>query len=90
MCIRCICTEWFIIEKVIRGGEAGKRGAHWHKVTFTLDFWYINKGLILSFLVNQRQHLFPSKLFRSWKNLMCSAQRNLPIAVQCSTRKPLK
>jgi len=25
------------IGKVIRGGEAGRRGARWHKGTFTLD-----------------------------------------------------
>jgi len=29
---------------VIRGSEAGKRGARWHKVTFALDFLTL-KGL---------------------------------------------
>ena len=35
--------------KVIRGDEAGRRGARWEKVTFTLDFsllWAV-KGLNL-------------------------------------------
>jgi len=31
--------------KVIRNGESGRRGAIWHKVTFTLDFLAL-KGLI--------------------------------------------
>jgi len=31
---------------VIRGGEAGKRGARWHKFTFTLDNFLALKGLI--------------------------------------------
>jgi len=35
------------IEKVIRGGETGKRDARWHKITFTLDFFSISWHLTL-------------------------------------------
>jgi len=31
--------------KVIRDGETGRRGARWHKVTFTLAFLLTLKGL---------------------------------------------
>jgi len=31
---------------VIRDGEAGRRGARWHRITFTLDFDFLAlKGL---------------------------------------------
>jgi len=39
---------------VIRGGEAGRRGARWHNVTFTLDDFLALKGLKKMFC----KHLF--------------------------------
>jgi len=36
--------------QVIRGGEAGRRGARWHNVTFTLDFLAL-KGLTFKAVV---------------------------------------
>jgi len=42
---------------VIRGGKSGRRGARWHKVTFTFDFLAL-KRLIKRLIASRYKYLY--------------------------------